>query len=52
MAETEREGEQMVNDNQVTGASTGGAGRTFSRMALLLAFAGGAFAAWIIMQLV
>ncbi len=44
----------MVNDNQVTGTSTGGAGtgRSFSRMALLLAFAGGAFAAWIIMQLV
>jgi hypothetical protein len=44
----------MVNDNQVTGTSTAGVGtgQSFSRMALLLAFAGGAFAAWIIMQLV
>jgi hypothetical protein len=44
----------MVNDNQVTGTSSSGAetGRAFSRMTLLLAFAGGAFAAWIIMQLV
>jgi len=42
----------MVNDNQVTGTSTRGTGGSFSRMALLLAFAGGAFAAWIIMQLV
>jgi len=43
----------MANDNQVTSTSTRGTGTSgsFSRMALLLAFAGGAFAAWIIMQL-
>jgi len=42
----------MESDNQVTGTSTRGAefGPVFSRMALLPAFAGGAFAAWLIMQ--
>jgi len=47
----------MVNDNGArdtsSGGMAGGAGdnRTFSRMALLLAFAGGAFAAWVIITL-